>query len=68
MKPDDILNAIGDVDDTFIRKAHRKSFLTGVLVFAVIVFVLGAVVVWHVPDYHLLLRYNPDASVNTGYV
>lgn len=68
MKPDDILNAIGEVDDAFIRKAHRKSFLTAVLVFVAIVFALSAIVVWHVPDYQLLLRYNPDASVNTGYV
>lgn len=68
MKPDDILSAIGEVDDACIRKAHQKSFLKAVLVFTVIVFALSAVVVWQVPDFHLQLRYNPDASVNTGYV
>lgn len=67
MKPDDILNAIGEVDDAYIKKAHQKSFLKAVLVFTIIVIVSCAVVVSQVPDFNLQLRYNPDSSVNTGY-
>lgn len=68
MKPDDILNAIGDVDDSYIRKAHQKSFLKAILVFVVIVVIGLAFAAAQYPDYHLLLRYNPDGSVNTGYI
>ena len=68
MKPDDILNAIGDVDDSYIRKAHQKSFLKAVLVFVVIMVIGLAFAAAQYPDYHLLLRYNPDGTVNTGYI
>lgn len=68
MKPDDILNAIGDVDDSYIRKAHQKSFLKAILVFVVIIVIGLAFAAAQYPDYHLLLRYNPDGSVNTGYI
>lgn len=68
MKPDDILNAIGDVDDSYIRKAHQKSFLKAVLVFVVIMVIGIAFAAAQYPDYHLLLRYNPDGTVNTGYI
>lgn len=68
MKPDDILNAIGDVDETYIRKAHQKSFLKAVLVFVVIMVIGFAFAAVQYPDYHLLLRYNPDGTVNTDYI
>ena len=68
MKPDDILNAIGDVDDTYIRKAHQKSFLKALAVFMVIVIVGIAIANSLLPDYHLQLRYNPDGSVITEYL
>lgn len=68
MKPDDILNAIGDVDDSYIRKAHQKSFLKAILVFVVIIVIGLAFAAAQYPDYHLLLRYNPDGTVNTGYI
>ena len=68
MKPDDILNAIGDVDDMFIRKAHQKSFLKALAVFLVIVIIGVAVAILQLPDYHLQLRYNPDGSVITEYM
>lgn len=68
MKPDDILNAIGDVDDSYIRKAHQKSFVKAVLVFVVIMVIGLAFAAAQYPDYHLLLRYNPDGTVNTGYI
>ena len=68
MKPDDILNAIGDVDDTFIRKAHRKSFLKALAVFVVIVMIGVSVAYSQLPDYHLQLRFNPDGSVITEYI
>lgn len=68
MKPDDILNAIGDVDETYLRKAHQKSFLKAVLVFVVIMVIGLAFAAAQYPDYHLLLRYNPDGTVNTGYI
>ena len=68
MKPDDILNAIGDVDDAYIRKAHQKSFLKALAVFMVIVIVGVTLVYWHLPNFHLQLRYNPDGTVITGYI
>lgn len=68
MKPDDILTAIGDVDDTYIRKAHQKSFLKALAVFMVIVIVGIAIANSLLPDYHLQLRYNPDGSVITEYL
>ena len=68
MKPDDILIAIGDVDDTYIRKAHQKSFLKALAVFMVIVIVGIAIANSQLPDYHLQLRYNPDGSVITEYL
>ena len=68
MKPDDILTAIGDVDDSFIRKAHQKSFLKALAVFMVIVIVGIAIANSQLPDYHLQLRYNPDGSVITEYL
>ena len=45
MRPDDILAAIGEVDEIYVKKAHRKSLLKAVLVFAVIVAVLCAAAV-----------------------
>ena len=51
MKPDDILNAIGDVDDSYIRKAHQKSFLKAVLVFVVIMVIGLAFAAAQYPDY-----------------
>ena len=68
MKPDDILNAIGDVDDTFIKKAHQKSFIKALAVFLVIVIVGVAIAYSQLPDYHLQLRYNPDGSVITEFL
>lgn len=68
MKPDDILNAIGDVDEAYIRRAHQKSFLKALAVFMVIVIVGVAIVYGQLPDCHLQLRYNPDGTVITGYV
>ena len=68
MKPDDILNAIGDVDDAYIRKAHQKSFIKALAVFMVIVIVGIAIAYSQLPDYHLQLRYNPDSSVITEYI
>lgn len=68
MKPDDILTAIGDVDDTYIRKAHQKSLLKAILVFALIIAIGLVFAAVRYPDYHLLLRYNPDGTVKTGYI
>ena len=68
MKPEDILSAIGDVDDRFIRKARQKSLLTALAVFMLIAVILCAVFVHTMPEDQLLLRYNPDATVNTGYL
>lgn len=68
MKPDDILNAIGDVEDRFIRTARRKSLLTALLVFTLIVIILCAFFIRTMPEDRLLIRYNPDATVNTGYL
>ncbi len=68
MKPDDILNAIGDVEEKLVKKAHRKELLKALLVFAV----CAAVMMYGVslllePDY-LLSRITPDFQVNTGYI
>lgn len=68
MKPDDILNAIGDVDDTYIRKAHKKSFLKALAVFMIIVIVGVTIMYRQLPDFHLQLRYNSDGTVIAGYV
>lgn len=68
MKPDDILNAIGDVDDSYIRKAHQKSFLKAFVVFLFIVSLGITILYCQLPDFHLQLRYNPDGTVITGYV
>lgn len=68
MKPDDILNAIGEVDDAYIKKAHQKSFFKALLVFVIIMVIGFTISALQYPDYHLLLRYNPDGSVNTGYI
>lgn len=67
MKPDDILSAIGEVDDAYIKKAHRKSLRNALLTFAVIV-VIGIIIVSSLMEKnHILLRFNTDGSVNTGY-
>ena len=68
MKPDDILNAIGDVDDTYIRKAHQKSFLKALAFFMIIVIVGVTIMYRQLPDFHLQLRYNSDGTVISGYV
>lgn len=67
MKPDDILSAIGEVDDAYIKKAHQKSLFKAILIFAVIVLVLCSVAISKAPEWNLQLRYNPDSSVITGY-
>lgn len=68
MKPEDILNAIGEVDDAYIKKAHRKSLFKAILVFAVIVIVACSIVVSQMKKDYILLRFNTDFSVNTEYV
>lgn len=68
MRPEDILSAIGDVDGRFVRKARRKSLFTALLVFTLLVTVLCSFFIRTMPEDQLLIRYNPDASVNTGYL
>lgn len=68
MKPDDILNAIGEVDDIYIKKAHRKSLLKAILVFAIISVVACSIVVSQMSEDYILMRFNTDFSVNTGYI
>lgn len=68
MKPDDLLNAIGEVDDVYIKKAHRKSLLYAILVFAVITIVPCAFIVSQMSDDYILMRFNTDFSVNTGFI
>ena len=68
MKPDDILHAIGDVDDTYIKKAHRTSLIKALLVFLVILILGISIAFSQLSDYHLLLRYNPDGTVLTEYI
>ncbi len=68
MKPDDILNAIGDVEDKLVKKARRRYLLraicAGLAVFLLLVWLSGFLMA---PDY-LLPRYNPDLTVRTGFV
>jgi len=68
MRPDDILSAIGEVDETYIKRAHQKSFLKAFLVFVIIMAIGLGFAAASYPDYHLLLRYNPDGTVNTDYI
>jgi len=68
MKPDDILNAIGEVDDIYIKKAHRKSMLKAILVFAIISIVLCSAAVSQMSEDYILMRFNTDFTVNTGYI
>lgn len=68
MKPEDLLSAIGEVDDAYIKKAHRKSFLTAIFVFTVIAVIGISLVVSLMEKDHILLRFNTDGSVNTGYI
>lgn len=68
MKPDDILNAIGDVEEQYVKKARRKERLKGFLAAATTMAVLMFIVSTLVQTDYILLRINPDFSVNTGYV
>ncbi|MBQ6719969.1 MAG: hypothetical protein IJN20_06450 [Oscillospiraceae bacterium] len=68
MRPDDILAAIGEVDEIYVKKAHRKSLLKAVLVFAVIAAVLCAAAVSQLAEEPVLLRFCTDFSVNTGFI
>lgn len=68
MKPDDILNAIGEVDEEYVKRAHRKDLLKAFLAFFLTMAALLCVTsAMRRPDY-ILTRINPDFSVNTGYV
>lgn len=68
MKPEDLLNAIGEVEDAYIQKAHRKSLLYAILTFVVISAVLCVIAVSQMSDDFILLRFNTDFSVNTGFI
>lgn len=68
MKPDDILNAIGDVDEKFVRRAYRKDILKAVLTFAVTLGVLVMFTTWMLEPDYILSRINMDFTVNMGYV
>ena len=68
MRADDLLNAIGEVDDAYIRRAHRKTRWKAFLTSLVTVLVLAAGAVLLMPADYLLARIEPDGSVNMGYV
>lgn len=40
MKPDDILNAIGEVDERYVKRAHMKDWLKAILAFTVTLAIL----------------------------
>ncbi len=68
MKPEDILQAMTDVDEAFLRKAHRKNLLKAWLTFALVLAAcLWVTNFWMVPN-HLLARYASDGSIRTGYI
>lgn len=68
MRPDDLLNAIGDVEEKYIKNAHRKYHLKAFLTsFCTVAILIGAAVALQTQDY-ILSRINPDFTVNTGYV
>lgn len=68
MKPDDILSAIGDVEEKYVKRAHGKDLVKALAWFfgtlAVLLIITGNRME---PDY-ILSRINPDFTVNTGYV
>lgn len=68
MKPEDILNAIGNVEDRYVKKAHGKDLVKALAWFfgtlTVLLIITGNMME---PDY-ILSRINPDFTVNTGYV
>lgn len=68
MKPDDILTAIGEVDDEYVKRAHKRDTLKALgAAFVTFVALLGITQLFDEPDY-ILSRLTPDFQVNTGYV
>lgn len=68
MKPEDILQAIGDVDEAYVRRAHRKDCIKAILAFlATFALLVGLSGFWMVPDY-VMTRFTPEGDVNIGYV
>lgn len=68
MRPDDIINAIGEVDERFVRRAHRKDRLKSILAFILTLAIsMLALSMTMEPDY-VLSRYTPDLTPNNGYV
>lgn len=67
MRVEELLQAIGSVDDFYIKKAHRKSRWKAVLTVLVTILVLGTAAVLLMPTDYLLMRMETDGMANTAY-
>ena len=68
MKPDDILNAIGEVDERYVKRAHMKDWLKAILAFTVTFAILVAATGFLMQPDYVLTRITPDFEANTDYV
>ena len=68
MKPEDILNAVGEVDEKFVKSAHRKDRMKAFFASAMTcIFCIWLLSMTMEPDY-VLARFHTDGTANTGYV
>ena len=68
MKPDDILNAIGEVDERHVKRAHMKDWLKAILAFTVTLAILAVTTGFLMQPDYVLTRITPDFKVNNDYV
>ena len=68
MKADDILAAIGDVDEELVKQAHKENLLRALIASAITLAVGICVTCFLMQSTRILTRIQPDFTVNTGYV
>ena len=67
MKEEDLLQAIGEVDDIYIKRAHQKTRWNAILTALATILILGTGAVLLMPADYLLMRMETDGTANTGY-
>ena len=68
MKANDLLLAIGDVDEDLVKRAHRENLLRALIASAITLVVGICVTCFLMQPTQILTRLHPDFTVNTGYV